>query len=161
MFRIGLGTDSHAFEKVAAGKKVVLGGVVIPHPLGLEGDSDADVVLHALFNALSSAVGDRGIGFYFTKGDMEKGFADSSKMVRKALEIVSSAGFGVVNVSVALELKGPKIEPNVPAMKKRMAEILGIDAGAIGITATSGDGMSPYAKGEGIYGQVIVLLQKK
>ena len=161
MFRIGLGTDSHAFEKVAAGRKVVLGGVVIPHPLGLDGDSDADVVLHALFNAMTSAVGDRGIGFYFKKADMEKGYADSANMIRRALEIISDAGFELVNVSVALELKEPKIEPNVPAMKKRMADILGIIESAIGISATSGDGMSPYAKGEGIYGQVIVLLQEK
>lgn len=160
-FRVGLGVDSHAFEKAPSSRPLKIGGIIIPHDRGLLGDSDADVVLHALFNAIASAIGDRGLGFYFGKKEMENPLnKDSAHLLLTALGKMKEKGFHVGNLSVTIEGAQPRMEKHVPAMKENVARVLGITPEEVGITVTSGDGLTSFGKGEGLYAQVMVLLSR-
>lgn len=160
MFRIGLGVDSHAFEKIPSERKLVLGGVHFPNERALEGDSDADVILHALFNAIHSALGDRGLGFYFSKKDMVGKMTNSENILLRALETLSASGYVIANLSITLECLKPRIEPQNNAIRANLARILNVDVSQIGLMAGTGDYLTSFGKGEGICCQAIVLLQK-
>jgi 2-C-methyl-D-erythritol 2,4-cyclodiphosphate synthase len=159
-FRIGLGVDSHAFEKEKTERKLVLGGVHFLGEFALAGDSDADVILHALFNAIHSALGDRGLGFYFSKKDMVGKMADSENILKRALETLSGSGYSISNVSLTLECLKPRIEPKSIAIRTNLARILNVNINQIGLTAGTGDYLTSFGKGKGIYCQAIVLLEK-
>lgn len=159
MFRIGMGTDSHAFVP-AKGKRLMLGGVHIDHPDALQGDSDGDVLLHAAFNAIMSAIGDRGLGHYFNKNNMDR-YGASEAILGLAMEKATEKGYRVNNVSITVEGQQPRLEKHIPAMQKRIGEILNVEPDCVGITVTSGETLSAFGKGEGIYGQAVILLYKK
>ncbi len=148
MIRVGIGQDSHRFI-IKDQKSLVLGGVIIPDEKGLEGNSDGDVVLHAIFNALSQAVGKRSIGVYSDKMCRE-GIKDSRKYLKVALKMVKDTGYRVNNIGVMIEAKKPRIEPYADDMKKSIAGILMITQDMIGITATSGEGLTAFGRGMGI-----------
>ena len=160
MFRIGLGTDSHAFALPDAKKELKMGGVVIPNENGLEGDSDGDILLHSSFNAIMSAIGEQGLGFYFNKGNMDK-YGDSSDIIRLAMQKMREKGFSIVNASLAIEGQKPRMKNHIPSIQKKMSELLDVPVDCIGVTVTSGETLTAFGKGEGIYCQTIVLLQKK
>ncbi|MBM3282570.1 MAG: 2-C-methyl-D-erythritol 2,4-cyclodiphosphate synthase [Candidatus Diapherotrites archaeon] len=160
-FRIGLGVDSHAFEKNPSARKLMLGGVHFTGERALEGDSDADVILHALFNAIHSALGDRGLGFYFSKKDMAGELADSKNMLARAIQTLEKSPYHIANVSITLECLTPRIEPKNGDIRKRVAGLLNIDVSCVGLTAGTGDHLTAFANGEGIYCQVMVLLQTR
>ncbi len=148
MIRVGIGQDSHRFMR--KGKKMlVLGGVIIPDEEGLEGNSDGDVVLHAIFNALSQAIGKRSIGFYSDKM-CRQGIKDSREYLKLALKMVKGSGYRINNIGMIIEAKKPRIEPYVGDMKKSIADILMITPDMIGITATSGEGLTAFGNGMGI-----------
>jgi 2-C-methyl-D-erythritol 2,4-cyclodiphosphate synthase len=158
MDRIGIGQDSHKFSKNK--KQLVLGGVVVSSSGGLDGNSDADVVLHSLCNALSSAIGGDSISTW-SDDMLNEGIRDSSEYVRKIVNVVSDAGYKVANVSISVEAKKPRIELSIISkMKEVIAKLVKVEKGAVGITFTSGDGLNDFGKGLGIGVTTVVLLKK-
>jgi 2-C-methyl-D-erythritol 2,4-cyclodiphosphate synthase len=157
MIRVGLGQDSHAFEPEGSRKPLILGGVVFPGHPGLLANSDGDVVLHALFNALSQAIGKRSLGVY-ADPICQRGGKDSRAYIAVALDMVRQAGYTISNVGVSIEARRPKIEPLAEQMKKSLAGLLGVADDQVGITATSGEGLTAFGRGEGIQVLVIVSL---
>ena len=153
--RIGIGWDSHEFRK---GIPLKIGGVRLPHPSGLAGHSDGDVLLHALTDALLGAVAAGDIGSYFPPSDKRWKGADSAHFVRQALEQVARAGYAVVNVDSTLILAAPKIGPHAKRIQMQVARLLGVAPAAVGIKAKTpeGLGMNNIA-----IAQVAVLLQRK
>ncbi len=156
MIRVGIGQDSHSF--IRKGKKsLVLGGVIIPNEKGLEGNSDCDVVLHALFNALSQAIGKRSIAVYSDKMCSE-GIDDSKEYLKVALKMVNESNYRISNIGIMIEAKKPRIEPYVDKMKKSISEILMIEEDSVGITATSGEGLTAFGRGIGIQAFAVATL---
>ena len=159
MIRVGLGQDSHAFEPDGSEKPLILGGVVFPGHPGLLANSDGDVVLHALFNALSQAIGKRSLGIY-ADPICQQGITDSRAYLKVALDMVREAGYTVNNVGVSIEARRPKIEPMSEQMKRSLCALLDLADDQVGITATTGEGLTAFGRGEGIQVFVIVSLVK-
>jgi len=153
--RIGYGWDSHEFKR---GIPLKIGGVELPHNKGLAGHSDGDVLLHALTDALLGAVAAGDIGAYFPPSDPRWKGADSAIFVREALAQVQRAGYTVANVDSTLILAAPKIGPHAATIQQRVAELLGIDASAVGIKAKTPEGMGTD---NAAIAHVAVLLVKK
>jgi 2-C-methyl-D-erythritol 4-phosphate cytidylyltransferase/2-C-methyl-D-erythritol 2,4-cyclodiphosphate synthase len=156
MARIGFGQDSHRFSSQHE-RRLVLGGVDVPDEAGLDGNSDADVVLHALCRALEQAIGKDSFSRYADEL-CRKGVTDSREYVRVAMQNVEAAGYGVNNVGITIEAARPKIEPLRAAMRASIAALLRIEEDAVGINASSGEKMTPFGKGEGIQAFAIVSL---
>lgn len=153
---IGIGEDSHAF---GSDKKLILGGVVFEGEKGLMAHSDGDVVLHALFNAVSSALGGRSIGFYFPDSDYKNKDMNSMISIKKAVEMLNEKNCVVENISISVEAKKPKIEPRSEEMKNKIAASFGIESSRVGITATTGEGLTSFGKGEGIRVTAVVSIK--
>lgn len=160
MFRIGFGVDSHRFETTPTGKKFVLGGVVIPDAPGVDSHSDGDLILHSLFNALSSGIGEKSIGEYFPDTKDENKGRNSIDFVRHILTEVNEKGYRVGNVVFSLECKRPKISPHALKMRESVSRLLNIPLDAVAVHATTGEGLTSFGKGEGVYCQAVVLLEK-
>src|SRR6202163_3955530 len=137
--RIGYGFDSHAFK---AGIPLVLGGLRIDHPEGLAGHSDADVLLHAITDALLGAVAAGDIGSYFPPGDPRWKDADSAIFLNLALEELQHAGYRIVNIDTTLVLAAPKIFPVAGEMRARVADLLGVEIDQVSIKAKTPEGMN-------------------
>jgi len=157
--RVGIGQDSHAFVKKGS-KKLILGGIEIPDEKGIEANSDGDVILHSLFNALSQAVGEKSLGFY-AEPMFKKGITDSREFLKTAKKLVNDKGYKVNNIGIMFEGKKPRIDNYVDNMKKTIAKLLEIKEEQIGITATSGENLTSFGKGKGIQVFSIVSLIKK
>ncbi len=138
MFRIGYGWDSHVFK---SGIPLKIGGVKLPHPKGLAGHSDGDVLLHALTDALLGAIAAGDIGSHFPPSDRRWKGADSALFVREALKLVGRAGYSVANVDCTLILAAPKIGPYAKKIQAHVAELLSVAPGDIGIKAKTPEGM--------------------
>ncbi len=149
MGRVGIGQDSHAF--IQGGRKpLVLGGVKIAATGGFSGNSDGDVILHSLCNALSSVIGGDSLSTWSDKM-CEAGVKDSKKYVEHVFGKIKKEGYKVANVSVAVEAKKPYIKLVVAAkMKETIAKLLEIDKEQVGITFTSGEDLTPFGKGLGV-----------
>nr|MBA3416350.1 2-C-methyl-D-erythritol 2,4-cyclodiphosphate synthase [Chloroflexia bacterium] len=145
--RTGIGYDVHRF---AAGRRLVLGGVEVPSELGLAGHSDADVLLHAVCDALLGAAGLGDIGAFFPPGDPRFAGADSRELLRESVRLVTAAGWVPVNVDATVVAEAPRIHPHVAAMKTEIAACLGLAADAVGVKATTNEGMGFVGRGEGI-----------
>ena len=159
MSRVGLGQDSHRFSTDPA-RKLVLGGVEVPNEAGLDGNSDADVVLHALCRALEQAIG--GGDFSRYADDMSRrGINDSREYVAVARANVERAGYRVNNVGISIEAKRPRVDPLRERITASIAAMLGIATHDVGINATSGEAMTPFGKGEGIQAFAIVSLEQR
>ena len=152
--RTGLGQDSHAFDRESASRPLMLGGVQLPHPQGLAGNSDADVILHALCNAISSVSGVVVLGPVTDRLCREEGITDSAAYVREA--VATLGDFRIVHVAVSLECRTPRMVSHFPAIRSTMAELLGLGAEDVGITATSGEGLTAFGRGEGIQALVVI-----
>jgi 2-C-methyl-D-erythritol 2,4-cyclodiphosphate synthase len=147
-YRVGIGQDSHRFtDKI---KPLILAGILFANEQGVEANSDGDVILHALCNALASSVGKGSLSTYADKTCLEQGIKDSREYAKVAYHFVRDAGYRVNNVSIAIEAKKPKLEKRFPEMKKSIANLLEIEADDVGITATSGEGLTDFGKGLGI-----------
>jgi 2-C-methyl-D-erythritol 2,4-cyclodiphosphate synthase len=136
--RIGFGWDSHAFK---AGVPLRIGGMTIPHPEGLAGHSDGDVLLHAITDALLGSIAAGDIGTFFPPGDPRWKDADSAIFIRLALEELKNAGFQIVNIDCTLVLIAPKISPIAGDMRSRVAELLDIDIDQVSIKAKTPEGL--------------------
>jgi 2-C-methyl-D-erythritol 2,4-cyclodiphosphate synthase len=137
--RIGYGFDSHAFK---AGVPLVIGGLTIDHPEGLAGHSDGDVLLHAITDALLGAVSAGDIGTFFPPSDPRWKGAASSVFLQTALEEVATAGYKIVNIDTVLVLARPKIVPIAGELRERVAELLGVKPGEVGIKAKTPEGLN-------------------
>jgi 2-C-methyl-D-erythritol 2,4-cyclodiphosphate synthase len=155
--RIGHGYDVH---RLAAGRRLVLGGVEIPAERGLEGFSDADVVLHALGDALLGAAGLGDLGEHFPPGDERWRGADSLELLRRIAAMVRAAGWRVVNCDLSVIAEAPKLAPHRPAMRQRIAAAVGVSEDAVGIKATTHEGLGSLGREEGIAAFAVVLLER-
>lgn len=156
-FRIGQGFDVHA---LVPGRALIVGGVRIPFERGLLGHSDADVLLHALTDALLGAAGLGDIGRLFPDTDAAHAGADSRVLLREAFAAVQAAGFGVVNVDATVICRAPRILPHAPAMVANIAADLGIDPAAVNIKGKTTEKLGFTGRGEGIAAQVVALLMR-
>jgi len=156
--RIGIGLDSHKFTNEP--KQLILGSVVIPDEKGLEANSDGDVILHSLFNALSQSVGGKSLGFY-ADPLYKKGIKNSTVYLKIALEILKEKNFKINNIGIMLEAKKPHLEKYEELIKEKIAELCNIDSSKVGLTVTSGEELTPFGKGEGIQVFSIVSLKKE
>jgi 2-C-methyl-D-erythritol 2,4-cyclodiphosphate synthase len=154
MMRIGYGWDSHAFQP---GVPLKIGGIAFDHPAGLAGHSDGDVLLHAITDALLGAVAAGDIGSFFPPGDPRWKDADSAVFLRTALEEIRHAGYRIANVDTTLVLAEPKIAPVAEKLRERVAELLCIDPGAVGIKAKTPEGLN---QDDVAVAHAIVLLEK-
>ena len=153
--RVGQGFDVHA---LTAGRKLIIGGVDIPYEKGLAGHSDADVLLHALIDALlgASALGD--IGRLFPDTDERYRGADSRALLREVSRIVQDAGYRIVNVDATIIAQAPKMAQHIPAMVNNIAADLGLSRGQINVKAKTTEGLGLTGRGEGIAAEAIALL---
>ncbi|MBO4287024.1 MAG: 2-C-methyl-D-erythritol 2,4-cyclodiphosphate synthase [Kiritimatiellae bacterium] len=147
MFRTGIGYDSHRF---AAGRKLVLGGVEIPSEKGLSGHSDADVLIHALIDALLGAVADGDIGSHFPDTDETWRGADSRVLLKSVVDGLRSKGWRIVNTDASVLAERPKLRPHVEAIRSSLAETLGVDVARVSVKAKTNEGMDAVGRGEGI-----------
>lgn len=154
--RIGIGYDSHRFTP---GRRLVLGGVEIPHSLGLAGHSDADVVAHAIADAVLGAAGLGDIGTHFPPSDERWRDADSMELLRNATVLAREAGLRAANVDVTVVCEAPRVGPYVGAMRERLAHALEIPASAVSVKGKSNEGMGWIGRGEGIAAVAVALLQ--
>ncbi len=155
-FRIGNGYDVH---QLVEGRKLILGGVEIPSEKGLLGHSDADVLLHAIMDAMLGALSLGDIGKHFPDTDQDYKDIDSKLLLQKAIELIRSKGYGVVNCDSVIVLEKPKIAPYVPAMKKNISDILGCSEDDISIKATTSERLGFVGREEGAVAYAVVLLE--
>ena len=144
---VGTGYDVHRF---AEGRKLILGGVEIPHTHGLDGHSDADVLCHAIADAILGAIGERDIGHHFPNSDPAIRGISSLEIVRKAASLVTAAGGRINNVDSCLIAEAPKIGAHIAAMKANLARAIGIEPARVGVKATTNERMGFLGRGEGI-----------
>ena len=148
LFRVGMGQDSHRFLSEESSKPCVIGGMIFEDTPGLAADSDGDVVFHAICNAVTSLTGVSILGSVAKELCKKDGITDSEVYLRKALETLKNQK--IVHVAISLEGKRPNFEGKIEEMKKRISKVLGIDVKQVGITATSGDGLTDFGCGEGV-----------
>lgn len=153
--RIGHGYDAH---RLVEGRKLILGGVDIPFEKGLEGHSDADVLLHALADAILGAAALGDIGKLFPDSDPETEGIDSRVILREAVRRVREAGYAVENCDVTMIAQRPKLAPHIPQMRQNIADDLGIDLSAVSVKATTEEHMGFTGSGEGMRCHAVVLL---
>ena len=143
----GIGYDVHRFT---TGRPLILGGVEIPHSHGLDGHSDADVLAHAIADAVLGAVGERDIGHHFPNSDESIRGISSLEILRQICFLLAGKNSRVINVDATLIAEAPKIAPHVAAMRANIAEALGIPVGRVGVKATTNERMGFLGRGEGI-----------
>ncbi len=157
-FRIGQGYDCHA---LVPGRALVIGGVTIPHRAGLLGHSDADVLLHAITDALFGAAGLGDIGRHFPDTDPQFKGADSRRLLRECARRVADAGYAVGNIDATVIAQAPKLAPHLPAMIASIASELGIDSSQINLKAKTNERLGWEGREEGIAAHAVVLLLVK
>src|SRR5436305_5611194 len=156
--RVGIGHDTH---RLAEGRPLLLGGIRIEHPRGLVGHSDADVVLHALTDALLGAAGLGDIGDAYPDTDPKFKDADSRFFLRETLARLNQAGWRVVNTDITIFAQEPKLGPHKARMRDRVAELLGVSPTAVNIKAKTGEGVGSIGRAEAIACQAVVLIDKE
>ena len=155
--RIGHGYDVH---RLVAGRDLILGGVKIPHELGLLGHSDADVLLHAVSDALLGAAGLGDIGKHFPDTDPQYKGADSLKLLQIVGQKVAAAGYRVSNIDVTMIAQKPKLRPHIETMERNIASALGIDASRVNVKATTEEYLGFTGSGEGMACHAVCLLEE-
>ena len=157
MFRIGQGYDVH---RLAEGRKLILGGTEIPYTEGLLGHSDADVLSHAIMDALLGALAMGDIGKHFPDNNPTYAGADSIALLRQVGEMVVKAAWQPANIDSTIAAQAPKLAPYIPEMRRRIADALRISLNQVSVKATTEEGLGITGQGEGMTASAIVLLQK-
>jgi 2-C-methyl-D-erythritol 2,4-cyclodiphosphate synthase len=157
MYRVGIGFDAHRFSR---GRKLIIGGVEILFELGLEGHSDADVLTHAICDAVLGAIGEGDIGAHFPDSDPRYKGISSLTLLEKVLELSNSKGFKVENIDSVVVCERPKLAAYVPQIKKKLASVTEVPEESLGIKATTTDGMGFTGRDEGIAAYAVVLMKK-
>lgn len=153
--RIGIGYDIHRFEE---GRKLILGGVEIPHNKGLEGHSDADCLTHALADAILGAMALPDIGHFFPNNDPACKDMDSQDILRRAVTEAEARGYRVGNADIALIAEEPKIAPHIDQMKRVLSTSMKVDISDVGLKATTNEGIGDLGRSAGIAAHAVVLL---
>jgi 2-C-methyl-D-erythritol 2,4-cyclodiphosphate synthase len=154
--RVGIGYDTHRFEE---GRRLVLGGIEIPEETGLAGHSDADVLLHAIIDALLGAAALGDIGQHFPPDEPRWERASSIDLLSRTLRLVRRAGFDIENVDSTVIAERPHLAPHIPAMREFIAQALAVEAGGVNIKATTNEGLGALGRGEAIAAMAVVLLR--
>lgn len=157
MIRVGQGEDIHRIDER---RTLVLGGVIIEEGPGLLGHSDADILLHAITDAVLGAAALGDIGHYFPPSDPRFAHADSADFLRKAISLASEAGWQLGNIDSTVRAEKPKLAPYIPHMRERIAEICGIDLGAVSVKAKTSEKLDAVGRGEAMFASAIVLLER-
>ncbi|HTA04797.1 MAG TPA: 2-C-methyl-D-erythritol 2,4-cyclodiphosphate synthase [Solirubrobacteraceae bacterium] len=155
---VGIGYDSH---RLLAGRRLVLGGVELPGELGLDGHSDADVLAHALTDALLGAAGLGDIGEHFPDNDERWRDADSMQLLAQVLAQVDEAGFELVNVDCTVVMERPKLAPHRPAIRQALAGVLGLAVERVNVKASTGEGIGFVGRGEGVAALAVASLRER
>jgi 2-C-methyl-D-erythritol 2,4-cyclodiphosphate synthase len=154
--RVGIGYDVHPLR---SGRDLVIGGVHIDHPLGLDGHSDADVLTHAVIDSLLGAAALGDIGQHFPASDPGYQGASSQDLLTMVVRTVRQAGYRVVNVDSTVVAEQPRLQPHIDAIRKQLATTLGIDFGAVSVKATSPEGLGALGREEGIAAHAVALIE--
>lgn len=153
--RVGFGYDVH---RLVEGRPLILGGTLIPFDKGLDGHSDADVIVHALMDALLGAAGLRDIGHHFPPSDPTYRGADSIGLLARVVSLLKAEGLVPINVDITLLAERPKIGPHLDQMKRRMGEALGLPSKRVGLKATTNEGLGFVGEGQGMAAYAVALL---
>lgn len=154
-FRIGEGWDTHA---LVPGRKLIIGGVEVPHTLGLLGHSDADVLLHAIIDALLGAAGLGDIGTHFPDTDARFKGADSVALLRETARLLDQRGYQIGNIDSTVIAQAPKLAPHIGAMRQRIADALGLELGRVNVKAKTAEKLGPVGQGLSMEARAVVLL---
>lgn len=157
MIRVGMGYDVH---KLVEGRKLILGGIEIPHTMGLLGHSDADVLIHAISDALLGAANMRDIGYHFPDTSEKTLDMDSKLILKGVVDLIAEKGYKVGNIDATVCAERPKLNPHVPAMKACLAKVIGCDEDQISIKATTTEKLGFTGREEGISAYAVVLIEK-
>ncbi len=157
MLRIGNGYDVH---KLVEGRKLILGGVEIPHTKGVLGHSDGDVLIHAIMDAMLGALALGDIGQHFPDTDMKYENIDSTILLTRVKELIAERGYRVINLDSIIVLQKPKVKPYIEAMRKRVAEVLEIDIEQVSVKATTEEKLGFTGDESGVKSYCVVLLEK-
>jgi len=156
MIRCGNGYDAH---RLAPGRKLILGGVEIPHDRGLDGHSDADVLCHAIADALLGAIGESDIGHHFPNTDESIRGISSLEILERVSALLQQKNARAVNVDATLIAEAPKIAPHIPAMREKIAAALHLESSRIGIKATTNEGLGAIGRGEGMAAMAVATVE--
>ena len=155
--RCGIGYDAH---RLVAGRKLVLGGIEIPHSVGLDGHSDADVLCHAIADALLGAIGESDIGHHFPNDDESIRGISSIAILERVREVLSKQNAQTVNIDATLIAEAPKIAPHIPAMREMISRALQLDGERISIKATTNEGLGTIGRGEGMAAMAVASVEQ-
>jgi 2-C-methyl-D-erythritol 2,4-cyclodiphosphate synthase len=158
MIRCGTGYDAH---RLAPGRKLILGGIEVPHDRGLDGHSDADVLCHAIADALLGAIGESDIGHHFPNTDKSIRGISSIEILRRVNALLSEMRARAVNVDATLIAEAPKIAPHIPAMREKIAAALHLDTSRVSIKATTNEGLGALGRGEGMAAIAVASVEQK
>lgn len=156
--RVGIGYDIH---RLTPGRPLVIGGVTIPFPLGLEGHSDADVLLHAVADALLGAVGEGDIGRHFPPDDPRYRRVPSTDLLRTVASLLAQQGYVPANVDATVVAEAPPLAPHIPQMRQVIAAILALDPQAVSVKATTHERVGGLGRGEAIAALAVVLVERR
>lgn len=157
MIRVGFGMDVH---RLVEGRDLWIGGIKIPYEFGLDGHSDADVLIHAICDALLGAANLRDIGFQFPDNSNEFLNIDSKILLRRTNELLKEKGYKIGNIDATVAAQAPKLNPHIPVMQETMAKVLGIDPDMLSIKATTTERLGFEGRKEGITAYAVVLIEK-
>lgn len=155
--RCGIGYDAH---RLALDRKLILGGVEVPHAMGLEGHSDADVLSHAIADALLGAIGERDIGHHFPNSDESIRGISSVAILERVRELIARARGEIVNIDATLLAEVPKISPHIDAMREKIAKALQIEVSRVSIKATTNEGLGAIGRGEGMAAMAVASVEQ-
>ena len=157
MIRVGMGYDVHQLVK---GRELWIGGIRLEHELGLLGHSDADVLIHAICDAILGAANMRDIGYHFPDTSAETEGMDSKIILKKTIELIATKGYHLVNIDATICAERPKMNPHIPQMQQTMAQVIGCDADAISIKATTTEKLGFTGRQEGISAYAVALIER-
>ena len=153
--RIGIGYDMH---RLVPDRRLIIGGVDIPYEKGLLGHSDADVLAHAIIDALFGAAALGDIGRHFPDTDPKYKGADSMVLLGEACRLIDEAGYSIINIDTNIIIQSPKMAPHIEAIRARLAEVMGVDVGAVSVKAKTNEKLDSVGQGEGVIAQAVCLL---
>ncbi len=156
--RIGIGYDMH---RLVPDRRLIIGGVDIPYEKGLLGHSDADVLAHAIIDALFGAAALGDIGRHFPDTDPKYKGADSMVLLGEACRLIDEAGYSIINIDANIIIQAPKMAPHIEAIRERLAEVMGVDVGAVSVKAKTNEKLDSVGQGEGVIAQAVCLLAEK
>ena len=157
MIRVGMGYDVH---QLVPNRELWMGGIKLEHTLGLLGHSDADVLIHAICDAILGAANMRDIGYHFPDTSKETEGMDSKIILKKTIELIATKGYHLVNIDATICAERPKMNPHIPAMQQCMAQVIGCDSDCISIKATTTEKLGFTGREEGISAYAVALIEK-